>query len=55
MKVRYDKPRSGSVLEDAIGNDLASFTDVAAANNSTIPRVWIEAVQSDTSPFITEP
>ena len=42
VKVLYDKPASGSVLEDAAGNDAVGFTDTPVTNNSTIPRVWQE-------------
>ena len=50
-KVSYTKPPSGSVIEDAIGNDAASFMDQAVTNNSTAPRVSITAVHADASPL----
>ena len=52
VKVSYTKPGSDPVLEDVVGNDLASFTDQAVTNNSTIPRVSIRAVHDDASPGI---
>ena len=54
VKVSYAKPSSGSVIEDANGNDAASFTDQAVTNNSTVPRVSIVAVYPDASPGIAE-
>ena len=55
VKVRYDKPATGAVIEDANGNDAASFPDRAVPNNSTAPRVSIEAVYDDASSLIANP
>ena len=52
LKVSYAKPSSGSVIEDANGNDAASFPDQAVTNNSTVPRVSIVAVYPDASPLL---
>ena len=52
VKVSYEKPGSGAVLEDLKSNEATNFTDVAVTNNSTIPRVHIEALHSDASPRI---
>ena len=52
VTVKYDKPGSGSVLQDAPGNDLASFTDTAVTNNSTIPRVSISTTDTDWTPTL---
>ncbi len=51
VKVSYTKPRSGAVIEDVLGNDLAMFPDRAVTNNSTVPRVSIAAVHADASPL----
>ena len=55
VKVSYTKPTSGSVIEDANGNDAASFTDQAVTNNSAVPRVSIVAVYPDVSSLIALP
>ena len=55
VKVTYDKPGSGAVIEDANGNDAPGFTDQAVTNNSLIPRVSIEALFADASPAIADP
>ena len=55
VKVKYDKPATGAVIEDANGNDAASFPDRAVPNNSTAPRVSIEAVYDDASSLIANP
>ena len=52
VKVTYDKPATGAVIEDANGNDAAGFTDRAVTNNSVAPRVSIERVYADASPGI---
>ena len=54
VKVSYTKPTSGSVVEDANGNDAANLTDEAVTNNSTVPRVSIAAVHPDASPAIAQ-
>ena len=55
VKVTYAKPTTGAVIEDANGNDAADFTDRAVTNNSTVPRVSIEAVHADASSLIANP
>ena len=55
VKVSYAKPGSGASLQDIAGNDLADFTDTAVTNNSTIPRVSVEAVHADASSGIASP
>ena len=55
VKVTYDKPGSGAVIEDANGNEAPGFTDQAVTNNSAIPRVSIEALFPDASPAIANP
>ena len=55
VKVTYDKPGSGAVIEDANGNDAPGFTDQSVTNNSAIPRVSIEALFPDASPVIADP
>ena len=52
LKVSYDKPGTGGVIEDANGNDAASFSDLAVLNNSSVPRVSIRAVHDDATPGI---
>ena len=52
VKVTYEKPGTGAVIEDANGNDAASFTDQPVENFSGVPRVSIEAVHADASPGI---
>ena len=52
VKVSYTKPGSDPVLEDVVGNDLATFPDQAVTNNSTIPRVSISAEHEDATPGI---
>ena len=54
VKVSYTKPTSGTVIEDVLGNDLATFPDRAVTNDSTVPRVSIAAVYADASPAIAE-
>ena len=53
--VSYAKPGTGAVIEDANGNDAADFTDRAVTNNSTVPRVSIEAIHADASSLIAHP
>ena len=55
VKVTYSKPGMGAVIEDANGNDAAGFTDQEVTNNSTVPRVSIEAVYTDATPGIAPP
>ena len=52
VKVTYEKPGTGAVIEDANGNDAADFTDRAVTNNSVVPRVSIERVYADASSLI---
>ena len=52
VKVTYEKPGTGAVIEDANGNDAASFTDQPVGNFSAVVRVSIEAVHADASPGI---
>ena len=54
VKVSYTKPGAGSVIEDAIGNDLETFPDQDVTNNSTVPRVSMVAVHTDASPGIAD-
>ena len=55
VKVSYEKPTSGAVIEDVLGNDLETFPDQDVTNNSTIPRVSVEAVYPDASSLIALP
>ncbi len=55
VKVSYAKPGTGSVIEDANGNDAAAFADQNVTNSSTIPRVSITAVYPDATPGIAIP
>ena len=55
VKVTYEKPGTGAVIEDANGNDAASFTDQPVENNSMVPRVSIERVHADASSLIANP
>ena len=55
VKVTYTKPGTGAVIEDANGNDAASFTDQPVENFSSAPRVSIERVYADASPGIANP
>ena len=55
VKVRYDKPATGAVIEDATGNDAAGFPYRTVTNNSLVPRVSIRAVYPDASPLIARP
>ena len=55
VKVSYEKPTSGVVIEDVLGNDLETFPDQDVTNNSTIPRVSVEAVYPDASSLIALP
>ena len=55
VKVKYDKPATGAVIEDANGNDAADFPYRAVTNNSLVPRVSIEAVYDDASSLIANP
>ena len=54
VKVSYAKPSSGPVIKDATGNDAAGFNDQAVTNNSTVPRVSIEAVYATATPIISD-
>ena len=54
VKVSYAKPSSGPVIKDAAGNDAPGFTDQAVTNNSTVPRVSIEAVHATATPIISD-
>ena len=55
VKVSYEKPTSSAVIEDVLGNDLETFPDQDVTNNSTIPRVSVEAVYPDASSLIALP
>ena len=55
VKVTYEKPGTGAVIEDANGNDAAGFTDQPVTNKSVVPRVSIEAVHADASSLIANP
>ena len=55
VRVTYEKPGTGAVIEDANGNDAADFTDQAVTNNSAVPRVSIERVHADASSLIAHP
>ena len=55
VTVEYVKPGSGDVVEDAAGNDAASFSARAVTNNSAVPRVTIEALHTDATPGIANP
>ena len=55
VKVSYEKPTSGVVIEDVLGNDLETFPDQDVTNNSTIPRLSVEAVYPDASSLIALP
>ena len=55
VKVSYEKPTSGAVIEDTLGNDLETFPDQDVTNNSTVPRVSVEAVYPDASSLIALP
>ena len=52
VKVTYAKPGTGTVIEDANGNDAAGFTDQPVENISGVVRVSIERVYADASPGI---
>ena len=52
VKVSYTKPGAAPVIEDANGNDAASFTDQEVTNNSLVPSVTIEALQAEATPGI---
>ena len=54
VKASYAKPSSGPVIKDVTGNDAPGFTDQAVTNNSTVPRVSIEAVYSTATPIISD-
>ena len=54
VKVSYAKPSSGPVIKDTAGNDAPGFTDQAVTNNSTVPRVSIEAVYANATPIIAD-
>ena len=54
VKVSYEKPTSGAVIEDVLGNDLETFPDQDVTNNSTAPRVSVE-VYPDASSLIALP
>ena len=51
VKVSYTKPVSGSdnTLEDAAGNEVASFTDRAVTNNTRGPDAALSALSGSTS------
>ncbi len=55
VTVSYTKPSSGNVVEDLAGSDLESFAAVAVTNNSTIPRITLEAVYDEASPVLANP
>ncbi len=55
VRVSYQKPTSGTVIEGVVGNDLETFPDQDVTNNSTIPRVSVEAVYPDASSLIALP
>ena len=55
VKVTYDKPSSGDVIEDASLKDAPEFMDETVTNGSVIPRVRIEALFPDASPVIADP
>ena len=54
VKVSYTKPGAAPVIEDANGNDAASFTDQEVTNNSLVPSVMIEALQAEATPGIAD-
>ena len=55
VTVAYMKPGSGAVIEDAAGNDAATFGDRAVTNNSLVPRVTVAAVHPDATPGLANP
>ena len=56
VKVKYDKPQTGAVIQDAAGNEAASFpVDQSVTNNSTAPRVSIETVFDFAVPGLANP
>ena len=55
VTVAYEKPGSGNVIEDAAGNDAATFPARAVTNASLVPRVTIEALRTDATPGIANP
>ena len=44
VKVRYTKPTSGNKLQDANGNEVATFTDKTATNSSVPPTIQSASV-----------
>ena len=55
VTVAYTTPGSGAVIEDASGNDAATFPARAVTNDSLAPRVTIAAVHPDATPGIANP
>ena len=55
VKVSYETPTSGAVIEDTNANDAADITDQTVTNNSEAPRVSIEAIYDDATPVMAYP
>ena len=55
VKVSYAGPGTGAAVEDLNGNDAGAFTDLAVINGSAVPRVSIEAVHADATPYLAYP
>ena len=55
VTVAYEKPGSGTVIEDAAGIAAATFPARAVTNGSVVPRVTIEALHTDATPGIANP
>ena len=55
VKVSYGGPGTGAAVEDLNGNDAGAFTDRAVTNGSAVPRVSIEAVHADATPYLAQP
>ena len=55
VTVAYEKPGSGTVIEDAAGIAAASFSARPVTNGSLVPRVTIEALHTDATPGIANP
>ena len=55
VKVSYAGPGTGAAVEDLNGNDAGAFTDRAVTNGSAVPRVSIEAVHADATPWFANP
>ena len=55
VKVSYAGPGTGAAVEDLNGNDAGAFTDLAVTNGSAVPRVSIEAVHADATPWFANP